>query len=410
MSHPADTLPGMEFTSRKARFGRPHADRLVDVHADINRSVLALFDLVTELDEPATLLDNSVTDMATWLAFDLGVEPKTARSWVRVAHSLAELPITREAFRSGAVSLDEVRILCRYASPDNEAALLALTRDRPVGELAGAVRDYLNIEQSRSQRKRETSWLEMRWNEDESALKLWGEIPGVDGLMVETALRRVACQAPLDEYTGLYRDPVERDGEALVQIASQAAAADADHDRSTLVVHFNGADLMSGNTSGMVGSQLVDRDELLRIACDPRLQPAIDDPSGMTVGVGRTTRKIPAWLRRLVDGRDEGCRFPGCGRTRWTHAHHIVHWAKGGPTNLDNLVTLCGFHHRLVHRKGWEIRGNPNESPAFIDQWGTEYRPARSPFGSAPEGMLLDHLDYYLEYRLGRLATANSPP
>jgi hypothetical protein len=250
----------------------------------------------------------------------------------------------------------------------------------------------------------------MWWNEDESALKLRGEIPGVDGLMVETALRRVASQAPLHEYAGLHREPTECNGEALVQVASQAAAADADHDRATLVVHFSAADLMSGKTSGMVESRLIDRDELLRISCDSRLQPAIDDDSGVTVGVGRTTRKIPAWLRRLVDGRDDGCRFPGCGRTRWTHAHHIVHWANGGPTNLDNLVTLCGFHHRIIHRKGWDLKGNPNGPLTFIDHWQEEYRQARSQLGPSPNGMLLDNLDSYYQYRLGRLATANSPP
>ncbi|MBT8193477.1 MAG: HNH endonuclease, partial [Acidimicrobiia bacterium] len=142
-----------------------------------------------------------------------------------------------------------------------------------------------------------------------------------------------------------------------------------------------------------------------------RLQPAIDDPDGFTVGVGRTSRKIPHWLRRLLDDRDGGCRFPGCGRTRWTHAHHIIHWANEGPTNLDNLIILCGFHHRLVHRDGWRIVGNPNGVVVFLDRWGFEYRPARSQAVMADRvEQLLEHLDYYYDYRLGRLATANSPP
>jgi hypothetical protein len=37
------------------------------------------------------------------------------------------------------------------------------------------------------------------------------------------------------------------------------------------------------------------------------------------------------------------------------HAHHIKHWAWGGPTELDNLVSLCGFHHHLVHEGGWTV-------------------------------------------------------
>lgn len=60
----------------------------------------------------------------------------------------------------------------------------------------------------------------------------------------------------------------------------------------------------------------------------------------------------PGWLVRRIRRRDGGCRFPGCGRTRWTDSHHIVHWADGGATDSDNLITLCGFHHRFVHRRG----------------------------------------------------------
>lgn len=59
--------------------------------------------------------------------------------------------------------------------------------------------------------------------------------------------------------------------------------------------------------------------------------------------------------------RDGGCRFPGCDRSRFVHAHHIKHWADGGETSLDNLVTLCFEHHRLVHEGGYGVRVNEGE-------------------------------------------------
>ena len=40
---------------------------------------------------------------------------------------------------------------------------------------------------------------------------------------------------------------------------------------------------------------------------------------------------------------------------RFTEAHHVHHWAKGGETKLANLVTLCTFHHRLVHEGGFGL-------------------------------------------------------
>ena len=58
-------------------------------------------------------------------------------------------------------------------------------------------------------------------------------------------------------------------------------------------------------------------------------------------------------MRRALRARDNGCRFPGCTNTRFVDGHHIVHWADGGETSLDNLVTLCRHHHHLVHEGGF---------------------------------------------------------
>jgi hypothetical protein len=76
---------------------------------------------------------------------------------------------------------------------------------------------------------------------------------------------------------------------------------------------------------------------------------------GKSLSVGRKTRTIPPALRRALNSRDGGCRFPGCTHTRFVDAHHIDHWARGGPTNLDNLVLLCGHHHRLLHEGGYTV-------------------------------------------------------
>ena len=77
---------------------------------------------------------------------------------------------------------------------------------------------------------------------------------------------------------------------------------------------------------------------------------------GEPLAVGRRTRAVPPAIRRALRVRDGGCRFPGCGRSRYVHAHHIRHWADGGETNLDNLVTLCSLHHRKVHEGGYGVR------------------------------------------------------
>jgi len=74
------------------------------------------------------------------------------------------------------------------------------------------------------------------------------------------------------------------------------------------------------------------------------------------LAVGRATRLINHHLRLALMRRDGGrCQFPGCFATRNLHAHHIVHWADGGPTELGNLVLVCHFHHHLIHDRGWRV-------------------------------------------------------
>jgi hypothetical protein len=91
-----------------------------------------------------------------------------------------------------------------------------------------------------------------------------------------------------------------------------------------------------------------------RLACDASIVQLLER-DGQPLRIGRKTRSIPPALRRALNARDRGCRFPGCGSRRFLDAHHIEHWVNGGPTNLDNLLQLCGHHHRLLHEGGYRI-------------------------------------------------------
>jgi hypothetical protein len=88
-----------------------------------------------------------------------------------------------------------------------------------------------------------------------------------------------------------------------------------------------------------------------RWACDANVTRVVTEGRSEPLDLGRRTKVVPAPLRRAVTSRDHGCRFPGCQRPPgWCDAHHVVHWADGGPTALGNLVLLCRPHHRMIHR------------------------------------------------------------
>ncbi len=111
-----------------------------------------------------------------------------------------------------------------------------------------------------------------------------------------------------------------------------------------------------------------------RLCCDAGVVRMVQDREGRILDVGRRTRTIPPSLRRALEARDRGCRFPGCG-SRFTDAHHVRHWADGGATSLGNCLLLCRFHHRLVHEEGWRVEwwgaGKPSaRRPVFLDPRG----------------------------------------
>ncbi len=110
---------------------------------------------------------------------------------------------------------------------------------------------------------------------------------------------------------------------------------------------------------------LIPNETARRLSCDCVVETVVTDGS-QVIGVGRSSRTVPGWLRRLVHHRDGGvCRFSGCDNTNRFQVHHIVHWSKGGPTDLDNLILLCGFHHRYLHEQGWFITTSPNGDLQF---------------------------------------------
>ncbi len=104
-----------------------------------------------------------------------------------------------------------------------------------------------------------------------------------------------------------------------------------------------------------------------RLACDADVLPIVLGSRSEVLDVGRLQRLVTAALWRALVARDQHCVFPGCSRPPlMCHAHHIIHWANDGPTSLDNLVLLCGHHHRLIHDSPWQIRLSPDDKrPEF---------------------------------------------
>ena len=125
---------------------------------------------------------------------------------------------------------------------------------------------------------------------------------------------------------------------------------------------------LAGQTAGAPpgqtshGTALTAR-QVLALCCGAQVG-AIRWRDGLPLGVGRTMRTEPPGLRRALEARDRGCRWPGCGAlAAWATAHHIRPWSQGGATSLDGLALFCHVHHHhFIHLQGWTITGDPNST------------------------------------------------
>jgi 5-methylcytosine-specific restriction endonuclease McrA len=154
----------------------------------------------------------------------------------------------------------------------------------------------------------------------------------------------------------------QQQADALGMIAEAALRHDLDPGHSgaryQVVVHVDAAVLADPDQPGqsaLEDGQHVPAGTCQRLACDASRVVMRHDAEGRITEVGVRTRTIPPSIRRALQRRDQGCRFPGCG-LRYTQGHHIRHWAQGGPTKMSNLVLLCRRHHRSVHEEGFQVK------------------------------------------------------
>jgi hypothetical protein len=220
--------------------------------------------------------------------------------------------------------------------------------------------------------------------------RLNGYLPAEQGAVVARALEAIADETPRRPENGMYDPAAVRFADALVELAEGRLAA-TDPAPPTLVIHVAADALASGGGPGEVEDGPVLAGPVVRrLACDARLEAVLERPDGSTVGIGRAGRGVPPWLARRARHRDQGCRFPGCERVRWVYLHHLVHWADGGPTDLDNLVSLCGHHHRLIHEGGWTLTGHPDRRLTFLRPDGSAWRPGPEPLRPEVRARLVD--------------------
>ena len=334
------------------------------------------------------------------------------RERVHVARLLDEMPKLAEALAAGEVTYAHVRTVSRAAdqNPSRRATLAQAdellarsARKLNPRDLNRVVRRWTHAVDPEGMVQSEQALHEQRTASASStfdgAVDVRALLAPEDGVVLITALdARVAAS---------YRDAVARDGadgrrpsqrraDALVDIAAYYLAnADlpevgGSKPQVQVIVPLEtlqaARDALGVEPAILVGVGAISAEAARRITCDASIVRIVLDPEGQPLDIGRSTRSIPTGIRTALDRRDGGCRFPGCERkVTFCDGHHIVHWSRGGPTALPNLVHLCRHHHRLVHEGSFRILGSPDSTLIFETPDGRALEdPLPVPRGSLP--------------------------
>jgi hypothetical protein len=368
--------------------------------------------LLAEFHRRSGWRDTGFSSTAEWLAWRIGIKPNAARERLRTALALEQLPRIAQAMRNGELSYTKVRALTRVATPETEPTLLDFARAGSAANLERMVRGWktldrkgeLAAEQIRHRSRRFSAFVDDdgmivvkgRLDPEVGALFMRaveaasdalfrngngaeeGEEGGGDGLGDESETNP-GTNPDLDETT-----PEQRRADAVGLIAERAFAAGFGNgaggegvsgsraERYQVMLHVDADTLKDDGDLGQ--SELEDGTRVAavtsrRIACDAGLVTIAHGADGEVIGAGRRIRTVNPSIRRALEARDRGCRFPGCG-LRFTEAHHVTHWADGGETTLSNMVLLCRTHHRAVHEGGLRVCIDRNSQIVFFTPKG----------------------------------------
>jgi hypothetical protein len=309
-----------------------------------------------------------------WIRLNCRMGGGAAADRLAVGKEFPHLFESSQAMADGEIGFAHLALIARTASavadaegpgkPFDESRLLDKAREYSVGRFrnfcdharhAGDPEGYVSDETQRV----EARSLEFSTGEG-GMVWLRGMLDPEGGAVVRTALEPLARRSGKDDH----RKRERRLGDALVEaahhllegVASPRSAGQRPHVQVTTTLE---------TLLGRAGAAAADLDRsplpisakaLERLACDCNVTRILLGADSAVIDVGRSKRVINPAQKRALNIRDKGCRWPGCDRTAaWTSSHHLLHWIRGGPTDLANIVLLCHRHHWMVHEGRWQL-------------------------------------------------------
>src|SRR5712671_4246716 len=355
-----------EFQARELDSGDDDPKRL---RAAIDALELEFSSMVKRAQQRGDHLVNGNITAASWISRSCGMSVTSAADRLCVGEQLQSLPKIAAALSSGEIGYQSTSVLCHLRDQlgdkrdlfDEEEMLdyarrFSVFHLRMLCRVARHAADpdgfFTEAEENYLRRRFHISLM------SDGMFAVDGILDPECGAALKTALDSLAKRrGPEDE-----RIHSQRMHDAVIELVQHAMDQGTLPRRNGVRPHINLTTTLEGlkNEVGAPPADLelslpISTRTLERMACDCTMSRVLLADS-MVIDVGRATRTVSAPMRRALRTRDKGCRFPGCDRSvNWTNPHHLIHWARGGPGDRENLLLVCYYHHRLVHEGGWQV-------------------------------------------------------
>ncbi|ORB64723.1 HNH endonuclease signature motif containing protein [Mycolicibacterium tusciae] len=334
-----------------------------------------IVDIVAEIDRGNMLGITGCRSISALVAWKTGSTSANANTIAAITHRLAEFPRCAQGMREGRLSLDQVGTIAKKAADGSDEHYAALAEVATVSQLNTALKlepplpsepdPYSEPDPDPAPTPEPELPPELTKTHSDDQYTYWKlKLSHLDAATFDAAVAS-HLDAAIAQYKRdhddnslkpQHRPPFPTKGAAFMSLVESGADADAARrphsQRTTVVVHLDVKEQIAALHLGPLLSPC-DRQYL---TCDATCEVWFER-DGQPLGAGRTTRTIGRRLRRALEYRHPMCAVPGCSATRGLHAHHIRHWEDGGPTEMDNLVLVCPYHHRAHHRGEITITG-----------------------------------------------------
>ncbi len=330
-------------------------------------------------------------DAATWARDELGSSWRDAKGQLQAAAELEGLPKAKGAFTDGDITGDAAAAIVKATGderltgrPEVEDQLVDAARRggpdlvrKTARKLRAATPDHDQAAKEAADRHRDR-YAKVRVADDGS-VDIDAHLDPVNGEHFLTAWRPLLRDMHTNSSQLEIRTREQRGADALGELARRAVAGDGLPEaagRPARVIVTTDLETLRGDAGHDADARLAHTGPICaetarRIACDANVVPVVLNGKSVPVDLGRTTRTPTVGQRDCLIVRDRACR--GCGAPAHICVpHHTVHWADGGPTDLDSLVLLCFHCHQLVHEGGWDVRWNEDNTVTFTSPDGRD--------------------------------------